>query len=401
MTHNEIDKIIEKYLKGEATREEIDLLKSFELYSESKIKDHLFNSETGKESIKTDIFNAIQEKKKKTTLKLVSNRTKDESKRIYKVSRLKWIKYTAAAIVVIALGLTVAIKNQIFDSIRVLEPETNLVNSHNQEITPGTNKAVLTLQDGSQIALVKGKVYETKQANSTGENIVYNASASKSSKELVYNYLTVPRGGEFSITLSDGTIVTMNSDTQLKYPVEFIEGQTREIELVYGEAYFDVSPSTAHKGAKFKVINAVQDIEVLGTEFNVRAYKEDDIVKTTLVEGKVAVYLEGKTEYLVPNQQTRLDLLTNTIEVSHVNVSEEISWLRGVFNFRDANLKEIMKVVSRWYDVDVVFQNKALEKVVFEGVLGKKQNLENILETIKTLSVIENYEINEKTIILK
>ena len=273
-----------------------------------------------------------------------------------------------------------------------------IVNTVNT-IVPGTDKATLTLEDGSLMVLEQGTSFKIKNANSNGQEIVYKNVKSKASA-IKYNYLTIPRGGQYFVQLSDGTQVYLNSESQLKYPVHFIEGETRKVELVYGEAYFDVSPSTEHKGAKFKVINNAQEVEVLGTEFNINAYKDDPNIYTTLVEGKVVVANNDSKQSLVPNQQFKLNTETNNFSVTKVDVNEFISWKDGVFQFVNKPLKDIMKVLSRWYDVDIIFENKDLESLEFIGTLNKNQSIEEIL-SIMTSNSINNYEIKDKTIILK
>jgi hypothetical protein len=273
-----------------------------------------------------------------------------------------------------------------------------IVNTVNTIVT-GTDKATLTLEDGSLMVLEQGASFKTKNANSNGQEIVYKNVKSKASA-IKYNYLTIPRGGQYFVQLSDGTQVYLNSESQLKYPVHFIEGQTRKVELVYGEAYFDVSPSTEHKGAKFKVINNAQEVEVLGTEFNINAYKDDPNIYTTLVEGKVVVANSDSKQSLVPNQQFKLNTETNNFSVTKVDVNEFISWKDGVFQFVNKPLKDIMKVLSRWYDVDIIFENKDLESLEFIGTLNKNQSIEEVLSIMKSFS-IKNYEIKGKTLILK
>lgn len=270
----------------------------------------------------------------------------------------------------------------------------------NNQIETGTDKAVLTLENGKEIALEKGTSFQIQNVNSNGEQIAYEARE-RNSTEVAYNYLTIPRGGQFSIKLSDGTQVWLNSQSQLKYPVSFKEGEDRQVELIYGEAYFDVSPSTKHKGARFRVINQSQKIEVLGTQFNIKAYKDDDNIYTTLVEGKVSINTSTLNQILKPSEQANLNLNNNTINVSTVNVYNEISWKDGVFSFRKKPLEEIMKVLSRWYNIDVNFVNPELKSEGFNGVLGKDQNIEEILESIKKFKIIEDYEIIDKTVFLK
>ncbi len=304
-----------------------------------------------------------------------------------------YYKYAAVAVVVISIAANFILNET---PANITQPE--IVNNNTIQI--GTDKAILTLEDGSVVALEKGNNYQTQNANSNGEELIYKVNNAHS-KQTVYNYLTIPRGGQFFIKLSDGTQVWLNSESQLKFPVSFIEGETREVELVYGEAYFDVSPSTEHKGSTFKVVNKYQEIEVLGTEFNMKAYKDDANIYTTLVEGKVSINAASTNKILKPSQQANLNLNNSAMEVSTVDTYNETSWKDGVFSFRRKSLEEIMKVLSRWYDMDVEFANQDLKSAGFNGVLGKDQNLKDILNSIKNFKVIEDYEIIDKTVFLK
>ena len=264
----------------------------------------------------------------------------------------------------------------------------------------GSNKATLLLGDGSVVTLEKGETYKNSDIISNGEELI-SKSSKKTKNKLMYNYITVPRGGQFSVKLSDGTQVWLNSDSQLKFPVAFSDGDTRVVELIYGEAYFDVSPSVNHNGSKFKVKNQNQEIEVLGTEFNLRAFKDEKYVFTTLVEGEIVLDNGVSKQKLSPNDQSTLDKESNNMNISKVDVSYEVSWKYGAFSFKDKPLTEIVKIISRWYDIDIVILNKEIENKTFRGVLRKDQNLEALLTLIKNLSVINYYEKNGKQIILK
>jgi hypothetical protein len=325
---------------------------------------------------------AIPQKKQKTSLKKKSH----------------FMKYAAAAIFVGVLASAYFFKNDIFNKPVQVTPA--IVKQDKNILEPGTNKAILTLANGSQVALVNGASLKTRNAQSNGEEIIYDAKE-RNTTEVAYNYLTIPRGGKFFIKLSDGTQVWLNSETKLKFPVAFIEGQTRQVELVYGEAYFDVSPSTKHKGAHFKVLTDKQQVDVIGTEFNIKAYKDEANIYTTLVEGKVDVSIEKSKQRLMPNQQFNLNTKTSNSFVKNVDVYNEISWKEGVFSFENITLKEMMKVLSRWYDVDFIFKNKAIENEIFDGVLRKNQSLDEILRSIKNFKIIKKYEIKDKEVILE
>ena len=276
---------------------------------------------------------------------------------------------------------------------------TNESNHTISEISAGTDKAILSLKDGTDIVLEKDKSYKNNVAQSDGKRLEYSKTHTVS--EVTFNYLTVPRGGQFQIELSDGSLVWLNADTKLKYPVAFKSGDTRTVELLYGEAYFEVSPSTNHNGNAFKVLTKLQEVEVLGTAFNIKAYTDEQFIYTTLVEGKVRILLDGTSQRLSPSEQIVLNLDTKQVTKSVVNVDYHIAWINGYFNFKDRSLKDIMKVLSRWFDVDIVFESKDLEDVTFSGLLSKTQNIEDILNGIQNTKFINAYEINNKTITIK
>jgi len=380
---------IKKKLKVLTTAEKLELRnfkKKYTFLKKIKVKELVD---------KIDTFSEID--KEKAWLSISDKYQERNEKSVFSMVKKPWFKYAAAAVVISLL--TTAIFLQHNSSSKSNEIPHGIVNNSVESFKPGTNKATLTLGDGSRIALEKGAQVKTKNANSNGEEIVYTPNKQTTSK-LVYNYLTIPRGGQFVLKLSDGTKVWLNSESQLKFPVAFVEGATRQVELVYGEAYFEVSPSTEHKGAHFEVYNKEQRVEVVGTEFNIKAYKDESNIYTTLVKGKVNVEIQGKQQKLAPNQQLNLDLKNNTSNIKRVDVYNEISWKVGVFSFKGKTLKEVMKVISRWYDVDVVFENKNLESVKFRGSLDKKQRLDEILLMMKS-STIDGYVIKDKTLIIK
>lgn len=390
MKSSKIENTIAKYLSNQASAAELDEL---DQWIQNPKNEKLFQSYIR-------INYAIDYNMKKFKSKKIKSLLSAEIAKEQKVFRLKKIRqrilYGAAASLVIGLLATGFFLN----SNKPTLPEVNTSIAVNAPIEVGTDKATLTLEDGTVVALQKGNKYQTKILQSNGEEIVYKTGNRIASKT-AYNFLTIPRGGQFHLVLSDGTKVWLNSETQLKYPVAFNDGVTRQIELVYGEAYFEVSPSTKHKGAKFKVLNQSQEVEVIGTEFNIKAYRDETNVYTTLVEGKVAVSSQEKNQILKPSEQSNHNLLNNSVAVKKVDAYNEISWKDGVFSFRKKPLGEIMKVLSRWYDIDVQFENEELKKVGFNGVLGKEQKFEDILKRIKKFKVIKDYEIKNKKVILK
>ena len=387
--NKKIENLIVKFLTKEAN---LDELQQLEIWINNPENESLFF-----DYIKTNTFiNMITSKHDKKSAKAnILRRIKQEKNSFYRTAwKSNFVKY-AAAVVVITLLTTTYLVNISPSEVQIESPS---VITNNIQI--GTDKATLTLNDGSTIALEKGKTYQNKNIKSDGEQIVYE-SKKKKTTTIDYNYLTVPRGGEFFLKLADGTQVWLNSESKLKYPVAFETGKTRTVELIYGEAYFDVSSSTHHNGSKFKVYNKSQEIEVLGTQFNIKAYQNDSNIYTTLVEGKVSITAGTKNQILRPSQQSNLNLDNASLSVAEVNVNSEISWKKGIFSFRRKPLNEIMKVLSRWYDIDVYFVNPELEKEGFNGIIGKDQKIEDILKTIKSFGVIKDFEIVNKTVILK
>jgi ferric-dicitrate binding protein FerR (iron transport regulator) len=392
-----LKKIIIKYIAKTITDQELDVLK---LWLKKKKNQNTFEQYI-KASYDLDVLmnKPDLDKSYKKIWQII-----DRKKKPKRISLPVWYKYAAAVIVFLV--------SYIFITYHKEEP-VEVLNTFVTTIDSGVDKATLTLNDGSNVVLEEGVVYTANSVASDGEEIFYNKEEKKTTnsddeivinktdnKAIAYNYLTTPRGGEFQITLADGTHVWLNSETKLKYPTSFKNGESRQVELIYGEAYFDVSSSKNHNGATFKVISNLQEVEVFGTEFNIKAYKDEESVYTTLAEGKVVVSNFAFKDNLKVGQQSIISKSTGEIAIKTVNIYNETAWRLGAFSFKNKTLKEIMKVLSRWYDVDIVFENKKLETIKFNGLLSKKMTLEEILIPIKRSSNL-NYTVNDSKIILK
>jgi len=374
--------LLNRYLSGDTNLEENNkLLNYYESFQTEKDWDETLGSREELEfRMRTRLQNAIRSEESKVI----------PIQPFYTKTAFKLTAMAASLLLLISISLIISKTNP-------LKIETPQV-AH-KEILIGSDKATLTLEDGSVIALEKGKSYTKGNASSNGEKLVYNSNGK--SAAIANNLLTIPRGGQFFVQLADSTKVWLNSESQLRYPVAFVDGQTRQVELVYGEAYFEVSPSTKHKGSRFKVKTQEQNVEVIGTEFNIKAYRDEPAIYTTLVEGVVAVNNAAKKQILTPNQQSKITEYNGNISVSEVDVYNEISWRKGLFVFKGMPLKDIARVLSRWYDVDIVFADPALGNVKFNGVLNKNQKLEDILTTIKNINFINAYEKKDNKIIIK
>ncbi|MGJ8732735.1 MAG: FecR family protein [Cellulophaga sp.] len=383
-----IEIIITKYLSKSSTEKDLDKL--LDALKDESNKE-LFKSYVKANYIVDYCMKDFQtEKEKEKLLQLI----KDSDKGLKRKKFVSFLKYAAVFIVSASLGAYYLFNT----STPKNEPIEVVATEH--IITPGTEKAILTLEDGTDVVLQKDSIYANGSVSSSKNKLVYTNNNIKPNATIEYNYLTVPRGGQYFVKLSDGTEVWLNSESQLKYPKHFTEGKTRKVELVYGEAYFDVSPSTNHLGSKFKVLSKYQEVEVLGTEFNIKAYTNEDTVYTTLVEGKVALTLNANSDILKPNEQIAFNVDTKSYSKDIVDVYDVTSWKNGVFSFKSKPLEEITRVLSRWYNVDFEFTNENVKNAKFMGVISKDSPLEDILLSIKNSGFITSYKINNTSVIL-
>lgn len=270
-----------------------------------------------------------------------------------------------------------------------------------EQIKPGEPKATLVLGDGTKYDLSQGGNVNLNSGgaaiNSEGAAIKYTEN-SKEQAQLIYNTLIIPKGGEYFLELSDGTKIWINSETTLKYPVQFV-GDERNVELT-GEAYFEV----AHNENKpFYVLSGDQSIEVLGTQFNVSSYKDDEHIVTTLVEGKVNVYrtiASKENQILLPNQQSSMNKASGEITSKIVDPQNFIAWKSGAFYFQDQTFDSMVKVLSRWYDIDVFYENDNVRDIKFTGRFKRYDEFEKVIKLIEKTDEVK-FKINGKTVIIK
>lgn len=259
--------------------------------------------------------------------------------------------------------------------------------AHSVHITPGESKAVLTLGDGTVVGLNAESRQELKesgiQINVDKAELAYDKKeaeaipAETTSEEIVYNKIDIPRGGEYKLRLSDGSLVHLNSMSSLRYPVRF-SGEVREVQLI-GEAFFEVSKSQT----PFIVKTEGVDIRVLGTTFNVSAYPENQYTQATLVSGSVRVDTkEGGQVMLKPSQQVELDNRSHELVIRQVDVTFYTSWVSGKIYFKDERLEDIMNTLSRWYDIHVVFADKSKKDLRFGCNLNRYEEIAPFLELL-------------------
>lgn len=267
------------------------------------------------------------------------------------------------------------------------------------DVSPGGNKALLTLADGSKIVLdtaVNGSLVKqgnTKVVKLNGQ-LAYTSSGAPS--EMLYNIISTPKSGQYQLILSDGTKVWLNSSSSLRFPTSFI-GNERKVELS-GEGYFEVVKNSK---MPFRVeLSNGMKVEVLGTHFNLMSYNDEEIVKTTLIEGKVKVSKGIDYVMLAPNQQARLLKSNNDLSIDKsVDVNRVVAWKNGLFDFYNDNLSEIMKQLSRWYDVEIIYSSPINEQH-FTGSIRREVNISQVLQMLKLAGGVD-FTIDGKNIIVK
>jgi len=304
-----------------------------------------------------------------------------------------WIQYLSVAAVISVIIILLFPTHK---------PENdNLAINRTTIIKPGNSKAVLILNDGSVHDLTTSKHLVLTESGADikveGNKLLYTEEEDVS-KSIKYNTLIIPRGGEFFLQLSDGTKVWLNSETTLRYPVQFI-GEERKVELT-GEAFFEVA---RNEKVPFLVESGDQTVKVLGTEFNISSYKENSLISTTLVKGSVEVFIKNKPDKrqtLVQNEQITISKIDGQISKQKVNPYQYIAWKDGRFVFDDQNLCEIMKTLSKWYNVDVVFAREELKNFRFTGNLERYSDFGEVLKKIQKTNEVE-FTIENKQITIR
>lgn len=269
-----------------------------------------------------------------------------------------------------------------------------------EPLLPGAAKAVLVLGSGKEILLSEEVRKDTVARennviiNHQGNGLQYNSQGENTDKIIAYNTIITPRGGEYKITLSDGTRISLNAESKLIFPVNFRDG-VRKVQLT-GEAYFEVA---RNEKAPFIVETQAGKIRVLGTAFNVSAYSNDDVIQTTLVTGSVSfINPKSSTEQIIkPGEQITYNITDQSIQVQKVNTDIYCSWRNGLFILEAQRLEDIMKRISRWYDVEVFYQSQEAKDLVFTGDLEKYEKCDAILGIIE-LSTNVRFSIKGRTI---
>ena len=295
--------------------------------------------------------------------------------------------YRVAVSVVIIFGVAIAflLREEATTVVPVVKVE---------EITPGRSMAKLTVASGDvyhldslhQVDLI------TSLAENNGKEVVFiDRQLEEGEREIKYNKVEIPRGGEYQIVLGDGTRVYLNAQTELRFPESFASSEQR---LVYlsGEAYFEV---TKNPSKPFVVQCKDYAVKVLGTSFNVNSYEGDETSKTTLATGKVEIDMDGKQTILNPGQQAIIK--NGEVNVKEVDVEVYTTWMFDNFRFQSESIQEIMTKLSRWYAIDVFYMNESVRNYHFTGYLPRYAKIADVLELLSLTTNIK-FDVKGRTV---
>jgi transmembrane sensor len=367
--------ILKKYRLGTASREEVEFLLAY--YDLFEVEEDVIASKATAElkALKEDIRAGINEKitgKPAAPIRYIN-------------ARFKWFAAASVLLLVAAGAVFYNLRQPAVESVAAGTgmPAAPPVN----DIAPGRNQAILTLADGAVIALddkangVISQQQGTLVKKTADGHVVY--SENEKSAAPVINTITTPNGGQYRLTLPDGTNVWLNAASSITFPTSFTAA-TREVQLT-GEAYFEVARDKRHP---FKVISQNQVVEVLGTHFNVNTYPDEPAVKTTLLEGSVKVKRTGgatnketASKVLAPGQQSVIAGSKEPIRVQSADMEEAVAWKNGYFKFDRVDIQTIMRQVARWYNVEVEYRG-GISDDVFVGKIARSENVSGVLRIL-------------------
>lgn len=365
MPHQE-EELLQRYLEGKCTPEEVVTLIQWLQTTGShrsllkQMKEEFLRSMAAQPEISPVVSDRIEAR----LLQDIS------SVKIVKMKlHRRWIAAAAMLAFIVAASTVFLLKRT------KLSPAVTAKQESPADVAPGTNKAMLTLANGSTLTLdsVGNQVIKQGATVVHQKNGLLQYDTESNTAAVGYNILTVPRGGQFHVVLPDGSKVWLNAASSLKYPTAFT-GNERLVEL-QGQGYFEVA-----KNAQQPFIVQVDDmkVKVLGTSFDVMAYKDEKAINTTLIEGAVKV----NDQLLKPGQQASLDNANGCMYVYTADIQQVIAWKTGFFEFDNVKLADIMRQVSRWYDIDITYNNN-IEPKLFGGRISRNLPLSELLHMLE------------------
>jgi len=392
MNQNKLNELLTLFADGKISRDEFELL--FD-YLRSENEDEQIHYSMDQELKKMKTCSSLSKDEKNNIFDNILNdervnQNSDSGKFILSNSRAWYqIGVAASLLVILSIGLYFY-SNRTFDDQKTIAKSEII--KQKVIIQPGGDKAVLTLSDGSKIILEDAK--KGLLANQAGVSIQKTAdgellySFAKNMRripeanpsEVIYNKIETPFGGKYQINLPDGSKVWLNSASSLRFPA-FFSGKTREVEL-NGEAFFDVAKNP---DMPFKVVTKDQIVEVLGTQFNINSYADEESFKTTLIEGSVKVIYKDRIILLNPGQQFQPSLKSS--KVIEADTEEVTAWKNGYFLFKDEDIQSIMRKISRWYNVEVSYSGE-IPDVGFGGNISRSKGIDEVLNVLQLTNAV-------------
>lgn len=375
-----VDYLLNKYVNGTIRQDELhELMKLIDSDDNQPALEGTLD-QMWEQSRHADEFPLINKEK------LFESIHRDKNHKIKQVKYFRRSHYVAAAILLAVMSIGISF--------------LTLIGRHNHgeriaQILPGSDKAVLTLADGTKkyLGSGQGQVYAGNQVQafnlSTG-TLSYVKGPKEESSKIEYHQLTTPAGGQYQVILSDGTKVWLNAATTLRFPATFT-GRERLVQLS-GEAYFEVAKDKAHP---FRVEVNHTAVEVLGTHFDIMGYPDEQHVNTTLLEGAVKVFKGSQTALLHPGEQA---VVGQAIAVSPVDVRHAVQWQKGNFDFSHEKIESIMRKIARWYDVTVQYEG-GVPNETFNGVIPRSKNLQEVLDILQLTQSV-HFKIKERSVIV-
>jgi ferric-dicitrate binding protein FerR (iron transport regulator) len=365
--------LILKYLDGTATKEEEAVVKHWYINHRLKTFKPLSEEE------QTEDINSI--------IRYLDAQQLTPKKNLF------WPRFVAAASLLFIVGMA-----SYFLLFRQQQAATPPYANKN-DIAPGEKMAILTLGNGKKIALndsANGTITNQGYSiiNVHNGQLVYQKSPDVSgNRPLTYDTLTVPKGGIYNITLPDGSKVWSNSYTAIRYPSAFT-GKYREVELLYGEAYFEV---VHNDKMPFRVLANDQVIEDVGTHFNIDVYPDEPGTTTTLIEGRIKYSFNHQSSLLDPGEQVQVDNQSKKLTViPHADIHAAMAWKNGQFVFTGQSIQSIMRDISRWYNVDIIYQDVPANN----DYIGEFSRYKNVSEVLKVLELTKtvHFKLEGRTI---
>ncbi|QEC78492.1 FecR family protein [Mucilaginibacter ginsenosidivorax] len=382
MQKQEFQQLIDKYLNGQATADEVQLL--MELFDNAQTNNDWDEQTLG-------VKHELEDKMLQRLQSAVQQSQAEHQPKIFRLLAFRNVAAAVIGLMVISAGAYYSMQRKATDK----AVANKAVVKHDAD--PGKNQAVLTLDNGEKVVLDSARIGTIAQKRNVSitktkdGQLVYQASRGSDSPAngpVTYNTISTPRGGQYQVILPDGSIVWLNAASSLKFPTAFT-GNQRHVELT-GEAYFEVAKNPSKP---FAVNVGALNVKVLGTHFNINAYTDEDNIKTTLLEGLVQLTSGNSHSLLKPDEQGIVK--GDNIQVVEVDAQRAVAWKNGFFDFNRATIRDIMKQLSRWYNIEVVYKGKVSDDE-FMGRIERSVKLSQVLHVLELSRV--HFKVEDKKI---